>query len=898
MGQGHRFREVAWRTALAYALLGSAWILFSDGLLLFLGLDAATLAAVSKVKGLGFVLVTATLLYLALSGQLRQLMQAHEALETAESRYRQLVASLPYGVMEFDDGGRIRYANDAAVRVLGRVHGALEGQKLDSFAETTGEGHLYPARAQTASGSAAGISSREMDLLRPDGERLRVHLDWIPHRRSDGSPGYLGVLTDVTELRRSEAARQRLVAVVEANPDLVLMNRRDGAVLHANEAARNRLGLGDGPDDRAALARVMPAWAWQRLRETAFASAAAEGSWLGENAFLDTEGREFPVSQLVIAHRDESRAITHFSSIVRDITAQKRADHALRTSREQYRSLVENANEGLVVAQHGAVRYANPRMLQLQGYELHDYLSRPWLDFVHPEDREAVLDWYRRQARGDVVAMPYSFRLERKGGGVCWVEASTASILWEGERATLTFFTDVTEQVEAQFRLDYLAEYDELTGLPNRRLFLGRLSHRLNRARRTGELLAVVYVDINRMRLFNDSHGHEAGDRLIQAVAERFSRLPDNQELTARISSDEFALVLSETGGDGGTIQERIPGILEIVGYPIDLDGTECFMSASAGISVYPADGQDAGELLRNAASALDFARRMGPGTYQFYSERLDRKAAERLRLEVDLRHALEEDAFELYYQPQADLRTGAVIGAEALLRWNRDGEAVLPGTFIPVLEESSLIGNVGAWVLEAACRQQRRWDQHALGPLRLSVNLSARQLGDPRLPETVSRILQDTGADASRLELEITESALVRDPISAAETLERLKDLGFTIAIDDFGTGYSSLSNFRRFPVDVLKIDKSFVLGIGVDGSSAEIARAICAMGHSLGKVVVAEGVETGEQLEVLRSHDCDRIQGFLLAKPLPATEFERQLQRGLGLSREDTPISGSAAF
>ncbi len=899
MGQGQQFLRVARRTALAYALVAGAWILFSDGALLLLGLEATALATISKFKGLAFVLFTATLLYIALSRQLRQLMQAHEALAAAEARYRDLVDSLPYGILEFDGNGRIRFANQAATHVLGRSAERLNGRRLTCLADPSSDSvRLTSAQARTGSGTAAAISSGEMQLLRGDGESVRIHLDWIPHRTDGGGEGHLGVLTDVTDLRRHEAARQRLSAVVEATPDLVLMLDLGGRLLDTNSAGRVRLGLpSDVRFETSTMARVMPAWAWRRLKEEAFPAASSSGSWSGENAFLDADGREFPVSQVMIAHRDKAGRIGYFSTIVRDISDQKRAAQALRNSREQYRSLVENANEGLVVAQHGAVRYANPRMLQLQGYSLQEYLTRPWLEFVCPDDRDAVLDWYRRQANGDVVAMPYSFRLVHKDGGKRWVEASTASILWEGERATLTFFTDVTEQVEAQFRLDYLADYDELTGLPNRRLFLGRLAHQLNSARRTGELIAVLYLDLNRMRLINDSHGHEVGDRLIQAVAERLSRVQSERKLMARISSDEFALVLRESDGSSATLQEKIGRVLEAVGHPIEVDGQELFISASAGVSVFPADGDDASDLLRNAASALELARRLGPGSYQFYSERLDRKAAERLRLESDLRHALERDEFELYYQPQADMRSGSIVGAEALLRWNRGGEAVLPGAFISVLEEMNFIWEVGAWVLETACRQLQRWDQEGRGDLRLSVNLSARQVNDPRLPDTVAQILRETHADAKRIELEITESSLVSDPASAAETLEHLCALGFSIAIDDFGTGYSSLAYFRRFPVTVLKIDKSFVAGIGEDDSSAEIARAICAMGHSLGAEVVAEGVETPAQLDVLRSYDCDRVQGYLLAPALPIVEFERWIDDGICLPTATPSPSSSAA-
>lgn len=885
MQRRQQFFRVARRTALVYWFVASLWILFSDTALLLLGMDAVTLATASQFKGLAFVLVTALLLHVALSRQLQRLAEAHDALEVAEHRYRSLVQELPYGVLEFDGEGCIRFVNPAAEHMLGEAAEALYGRRLMDLINGGWDGGGVPGRTTRAEDVGPAVTGWEADFLRRDGRRVRVHLDWIPHRGSDGSHGYLGVLTDVTAIRQGEEARQRLAAVVEATPDLVLMSDAAGRLLDANQAARRRLGLGGDVLTGSRMPSLMPAWAWQRLERDGFPAASAEGAWMGETAYLDAEGREFPVSQVAIAHRDKDGIIRRFASIVRDISEQKRASQALHNSREQYRTLVENANEGLVVSQRGRLVYANPRMLHLQGYTLDDYLARPWLDFIHPDDRDAVLDWYRRQSRGDVVAMPYSFRLERKDGGICWVEATTASILWEGEPATLTFLTDVTEQIEARHRLDYLAEYDALTGLPNRRLFLARLARQVSTARRTGDPLAVIYVDLNRMRLVNDSHGHEAGDRLIREIAERLARIPDDPELAARISGDEFALGVTGVAAEKEVLGESVGRVLEAVSRPIGIGDSELFVSASAGISIFPSDGGEAVALLRNAASALELARRMGPGSYQFYSEQSDRRAADRLRLDAGLRRALERDEFELLYQPKADVRSGRVVGAEALLRWNRDGETVLPGVFVPILEETNLIREVGAWVLEQACRQQRHWAGTLDEGFRIAVNLSARQLADPHLTTRVAELLRKTGVDASGIELEITESSLVRDPDSAAATLQQLKDLGFTIAIDDFGTGYSSLAYFRRFPVDSLKIDKSFVHGIGVDKSSAEIARAICAMGHSLGTLVVGEGVETRQQLEVLRAYRCDQIQGFLLAPGLPVATFEQRMRDGMRL-------------
>ncbi len=879
------FHAVVWKTSLLYLAVAGLWILFSDSFLLWLRLDPQLFATISAVKGLAFVAITAGLLFLVLQQQMGKVGEAYRELARTETRSRHLVESLPHGVLELDANGIILSCNPAVEVILGEKFASLQGMPLLDLAMDRDSRQAMEGLFRDPS-LAQGGGSLLFRYRRPEGGLTHVQLDWTRSLEVFGrEPGVLAVLTDVSERHLAQAASNRLAAIVEATTDLVCISDPAGRILQMNGAGRAMLGLVNADLSRVSIQQLMPHWAYDKMIKEGVSQAAVHGTWSGETAVLRQDGAEVPVSQVIISHKDGRGTVTYYSTVMRDITERQQADEALRSSREQYRCLVENTNEGLAVAQRGTVQYVNPKLIELLGFQPAEYIDRPWMEFVHPEDREAVLDWYRRRSNGEDVASPYSFRFLTWDGGSRWVEATAVTIIWEGASATLSFFTDVTDQVEAQFRLNYLAEYDEMTGLPNRRLFLGRLARSIAYARRKREMLAVMYLDLNRFRIFNESHGHEVGDQIIQTVGEVLAGAVRKEDTVARVASDEFALLVQDLR-DEEHLRWRIRQVLDAVAAPVYLEDNEFYISASAGISVFPADGDEPAVLLRNAANALDVARHGGAGSYHFYSESLNRNALDRLRLETDLRHALRRAEFELHYQPQADMRDGTIVGAEALLRWRRgDGGLIQPADFIPVLEETNLILEVGEWVLETACRQQRQWQEELGRELRVSVNLSARQLADPRLPDVVERILRSTGVRAEAIELEITESSLVREPEQAAGLLHRLKDLGLSIGVDDFGTGYSSLSYFRRFPVDTLKIDKSFVSELVHDVDTNEISRAIIAMGHSLRTRVVAEGVETVGQLAVLRRHECDWMQGYLLSPPLPAAEFSALLEGGIGL-------------
>ena len=437
------------------------------------------------------------------------------------------------------------------------------------------------------------------------------------------------------------------------------------------------------------------------------------------------------------------------------------------------------------------------------------------------------------------------------------------------------------ERKKAEERLAYLAQYDSLTGLANRALFQDRLQQSVARAERSGGLLALVFIDLDRFKAVNDTFGHDCGDALLREVAARIKGRVRESDTVARLGGDEFALILenvSETEDAARVARDVQQRLLE----PIDLAGYEIPVPASIGIALWPASGNE--KLLKDADAAMYRAKRQGGNRYQFYTEEMNRQATARLALERDLRIALDDEQFELFYQPQVDLSTGNVAGAEALLRWRHPGRGLVsPGEFVPILEDMRLIVPVGRWVLGAACRQGRVWRQEGLPPVRISVNLSAQQFGRGELTDDVARALAEGLLDPELLELEITESLLMEDPETALQTLARLKaDLGDVgLSIDDFGTGYSSLYRLKALPVQRLKIDRSFVKDLPDDPGDVAITAAVIRLAHDLGLGVVAEGVETAEQLDFLRNLGCDEAQGFFFGKAVPAEDFAALLAR-----------------
>jgi len=439
------------------------------------------------------------------------------------------------------------------------------------------------------------------------------------------------------------------------------------------------------------------------------------------------------------------------------------------------------------------------------------------------------------------------------------------------------------ERKQTEERLTYLAQFDHLTGLANRTLFNERLTQALSWADRNDHLVALLFLDLDHFKSINDSLGHNAGDRLLISVAERLKKCVRKTDVVSRFGGDEFTVILEglNSAKDAAAVAQKI---LETLHPPFDLNAQEVYVTASLGITIYPHDGGSAEELLRYADTAMYRAKDQGRNTYQYFTADMNKRAFEMLAFRNSLHKALDNEEFLIHYQPFVDVRTNRIIAAEALLRWQHPQYGlVYPGRFIPLAEESELIIPIGAWVLRKACERCKSWNDAGLGPIGISVNLSARQFRQRDLPEVVNNILAETGLDPGLLSLELTEGSLMDDPHVASGMLFMLREMGVHISIDDFGTGYSSLSYLKRFPIETLKIAQTFVFDINKDSDDAAIAGAIIALSHSLHLDVVAEGVENHEQLLFLIEHGCDIVQGNYFSFPIPNDELVLLLQHGL---------------
>jgi diguanylate cyclase (GGDEF)-like protein/PAS domain S-box-containing protein len=547
---------------------------------------------------------------------------------------------------------------------------------------------------------------------------------------------------------------------------------------------------------------------------------------------------------------------------------------AERELRKLSRAVQQSANMIFITDARGIIEYVNPRFTAATGFSEKEVIGR--------DARILRSDELPRSVYDDILSTVLAgkewhgeVQNRRKDGSLHWCLLTAAPVRDEAGAIThcVVVAEDISERKSAQTLIERMAFYDALTELPNRRLFGDRLEQAIANAQRTGEILALLYLDLDRFKNVNDTLGHAAGDELLRQAAGRLKSAVRRVDTVARFGGDEFILLLPglEDAKDAALVAQKV---LEALAAPFEIGGHSIYTAASVGITLYPINGEEPDTLLRNADMAMYSAKEAG-NSYRFFTPELESASHERLVLENGMRRGLGQGQFLVYYQPQFDLASGELTGVEALVRWRWDEELVSPARFIPVAEDTGLIIPISAVVLDTACRDVRAWEEQGLPALRVAVNLSARQFHEREVMPMVARALEESGLDPRRLEIEITERLLMKNVEEAMVLLARLKGMGIVISIDDFGTGYSSLNYLKRFPIDRLKIDQSFVHDMAVDASDAAIVRTIVAMAHSLRIRAIAEGVETDEQCRLLRELSCDEGQGYYFARPMPAAAF-----------------------
>lgn len=782
---------------------------------------------------------------------------------------------LPQAVLLADGSLRLRACNAAAEAASGFSVLQIKGLHLAEILHSEERMRL------------GGILGRGQDAYhftalaqRPDGHTWRAELR-LRRMDVDGSEAWLVLMADVTASHEALAAlrhsEERYRRMVESSPDGVVVLEA-GNVGFANGAAEALLGLAGADELWGADLEVfvhpedLPAWQAAQLSLLRGAERAALELRMRRP---DGQDAELEVVCLPLGKPRERQTL----ALLRDIRERKRMERRLRESEARYKGLADVAFDGLAVHFEGVILNANRSFEAMFGHAEGGLLGADIFALFH-EDSARL---FRRELDSGRV-------LELAGrsaqGAEVHVEASTRACLYHGDPAYVTAVRDVTRRRQDEDVVRRQAWYDALTGLPNRILFLDRLEHALRQAQRDGRRVAVLFLDLDRFKMVNDSLGHAAGDQLLQAASGRLQGLLRKGDTVARLGGDEFTVLLEDAavGGDAQTVARKV---VEALSQPFTLAGQEVHIGSSVGVAFYPDHAGDAERLLRLADMAMYRAKKDGRGQVCVYSEALESRQEKRLDRENELRRAIEQRQFVLWYQPQVELATGRVVGAEALLRWQHPQRGLLtPEEFIPLAEESRLIVPLGEWVLHHTCAQAAAWSGIRGGvSLSVAVNLSAWQLHKRSLVKTVEAALAASGLPPGRLELEITETVAMRNP---ALTLEMLRDFaarGVRLSLDDFGKGYSSLNYLKEFPVHAIKVDQGFVAGLPQEPKDAAIVRAMLALAHNLGLRCLAEGVEKPEQLAFLRQEGCDLAQGYLFSRPVPAPEFGALIEKGVPL-------------
>lgn len=827
------------------------------------------------LMGIGLPLLSFVLFYLA--------YRALRRLGNQDARIRAIYEAIGDGVVVVDMQGRIDSLNETAQRMSGWSAQQAQGQPLTAVIpvfDVQGRSVDTPIAQVLRDGRMVPMSNG-MILRSRDGKEYAIEDSAAPVRDEQGTMlGVVMVFHDVSpryELMR-EVRRERelfsqtfdlaAVGMAHLSPDgsWSRVNRKLCEITGYSEAELLHLSFGDitHPDD---LGRDL-----DKLQDLI---AGRIDSYRVEKRYIRKNGSIVWVGLALSIVWKADGTVDYGISIIEDIEARKDAERAALAARQQYQALFEQMPEGvLLVNQNLRVLSCNQEALSQLGYQEDALLERHIWEIDAAEDEATVK---QRAANIRLTGKDeYQTRYRTAADQLIEVNVSVRlAHLPDGDEVFQYLFRDISEQTAAALKIEHLAYHDQLTGLANRRLLNDRIEQAVSGALRRHAPIALLFLDLDHFKNVNDSLGHQFGDALLKVVAVRLQQCIRNEDTLSRIGGDEFVIMLNDLASldDAALIARKI---IQQVGLPIRIGEEEVRITPSIGISVCPQDGKDADTLLKNADAALYQAKAQGRATYRFFTAQLHEQSVERLRIERMIRLALERNEFELYYQPKVRLADGCIIGCEALIRWNHPEQGLMPpDQFIPIAEQSQLIVEIGEWVMHEACHQAARWHRHGYD-FQVAFNVSARQFMRPQeLLVQMHRALSDSGVSPARMEIEMTESLLL-DPQGMGEVLQQLSAMGMVLALDDFGTGYSSLSYLRRFPISILKIDRSFVSDADSNPDDAEMVKTIIGMAHNLRMKLVAEGIETESQRALLATQGCETGQGYLFSRPLPAAEFE----------------------
>lgn len=701
-----------------------------------------------------------------------------------------------------------------------------------------------------------------------------------------------GIIGAAIQRQRVERALRletnRFEQLYENTPLAILVAGADEKVVAVNPAFEALFGFSrDEVIDRKINDLITPP---DRHDEATWLSRRTFGGETVEQRSIRTrkDGTQVPV-QIFGVPVIQDRQVALVYGIYVDQTERLRAEAALRESEEKFRSLAEQSLQGIFVVKSGRVAYANKMMADITGYGLDEFLQfdqKQLEQIIHPADRSFVIAAANGFEIGDGKVSPQSeYRLITKSGAVKWVLQQTRTVRFDGEMGVEGVLVEITKRKHAEEQLLHSALNDSLTGLPNRTSFFDRVDLALERARgRDKAPFAVLFLDLDRFKLINDGYGHQAGDRLLVEIAHRLRRAVRPGDTVARLGGDEFTVLIPDIQGhdEAVSVARRIHDALS---KPFQVGGQEIFTTASTGIAISSSRYDNPDEILRDADIAMYQAKAEGRARHSMYDEAMHPLVLSQLHMENDLRRALERKEFRLHYQPIVDTGSGKIVAFEALVRWQHPERGLLPpGEFLSVAEETGLINPMGEWVLRTGCKQAKQWmhDFNHNGSPAVSINLFSQQFSRTELVVYIEHLLDEVQLPADRLQLEITESAVIDVPELAIDVLHRLRNLGVKVHLDDFGTGYSSLAYLQRFAVDVLKIDQGFVQRLGSNGGGSEIVQTIVTLARNLGMAALAEGIETSEQLDIVRDLGCTFGQGFFFAKPMPPEEIMDFINRG----------------